>query len=231
MENKQKQFKSGTISKSDLKEYEFSLQDEQNKLNELNNQKDTLIMDLNSLMGRDLNKNLNLHDLKEIPYTKYTVDNLDSIIEKFIETDYSIKSLKEQIEIYEVDKNIMEKYNGQEDENEKEYDFDDEIESLDIKILQLNYDIEDKKIELKYALLTDYNNLLKLEKQISINKLNYDTKTNSLQIADKKLKTGQITQTEYSKYNQDVINSLVDYEKSKMNYYIAVETFKLLIKK
>ncbi|MCY6371335.1 TolC family protein [Clostridium ganghwense] len=222
LEKKQKEFEAGITSKNSLMDYELILEQSKIKLEALNNEKQKMIMELNINMGREVNQELILEE-KEIPYKEYKVDNLDETIKRMRETYYAVTRVEDEIKATVQDKNITQQYNDSDQ-------YDNYIEGLEDKIVNLNYETEDEQKDIEYKIRSDYNNILKLSNEIKIKKLDYDNKVKLLELADTKLEKGLITELEYRPFEEDASNALQDYEKAKLNYYIAIEDFKFFIR-
>jgi outer membrane protein TolC len=222
IEQKKKEIEIGTAAKISLMDYELSLDQAQVELKKLNDEKEKIIMDLNINMARDVEQNLIIQE-KEIPYEEYKIDDLDKIIKKLTETYYTITRIEEEITVTVQDKNIMILHNTSEQ-------YDDAIENAKDKLVELDYAAKDKKSEVEYKVRSDYNNLLKLHNEVLIKQLDYENKMKLLKTADTRQELGYITELEYRNFEKDASTALEQYEKAKLDYYIAIENFKFFVK-
>nr|WP_272507467.1 TolC family protein [Clostridium aestuarii] len=219
-----RQIELGTMSKNILINYELDLDKAQNELKKIQHEQESLMMDLNMKSGNDVNNKLVLKE-EEIPEVKLNV-NLPNIIKDLQKNSYEVKSLEKQIRIKVQEKNIVD-LNADDDVPIEGIKYkDDVVEDLKDEIIQLEYDIEDKKTDLEFKARNDYNNILKIKDDMESKKLDYDKNLKLLDAAKTKYQIGLTTDKEYKAAEEECKKALCAYKQSEIDYYIAAEKFK-----
>lgn len=221
-ENKRKQLTLGNISELDLLSGKITVDEAEVRLKQLESEEKLSIMDLNNLLGYDINSNTKLKKEK-IPELTYTINNLEEIKNNFISTAYSIKKLETEKRMADIERGILETYSRIEPNTE--------LEAVEDRITNLGFNIRDEKMAIEYKIRSDYNNILNLSDNKVIKKLAYDKASKLLEIAKMKLKAGTINELALSSSLISCDNALNDYNQVLLDYYTAVEEYKDYIAK
>lgn len=213
----------GVEAQISLMNYQILLEEARLEFKILKDTREKFIMGLNITIGREPEEKLIL-DKEDIPYEEYKIENLDKVLQELIKNHYTIQKVQDEKVIASLEYSIYEKYN----KSDKYYN---KLKDLDEKFEELRYDNDNQKRELESKLRSDYNNLTKMNNNVLIAKIECNNKKKLLEAAEHRKELGYITEIEYIKYEQDMENALKDYEKAKIDYYIAVEDFKFFINK
>lgn len=221
LENKNKQVEQGTMETTSTMTEELNLEVGKSELLKLQREKQNLLMNLKSIMGKNLNDNIVLSS-EEIPVTELKLKNLDDTIKQKVQDSYEVVSLEKNKELLQKEKEVT-------NDNNTEELYDDQIKTLDNNITQANYDIKSKQISIEYKLRSDYNNLLNLKDAIEIKKLDYEKNKKLWELSSKKEEVGINTAIETRQAKEAMDNSGILLKQAQFKYYIAVRKFNNLI--
>lgn len=234
LDNKKQKINYGLETVVSLIDDETNLKDANTNLEKLKNDEKVLRMKLNMKTGNTVDKILNLKQV-EIPYSTFEVKDLDDVVENMVTKYHTITSLIEKEEIDEKEKEIAHRYTGfntTEIENalNPNGDFKNREETLDDEITEIHYKMDDEKKNIESKVRIDYNNILKIKNNIEMKKLDYEKANILFETEKSKLQHGSSTEIQYNLAEENILSALCDYNKAKLDYYIAVENFKNYIK-
>lgn len=216
LEIKEANIQGGAATESSIIDEEIAIKQQEANITKLKSEEKVLSMELNINMGYALDNKLVLEE-ESIPYKTYTLEKFEETMEKIVKSYPSLVNLIEERRIL-----------GKEQEATSD---DKSKEELGDKIVELHYDIQQKKADLEVKGRGDYNNLLNLKNDVEIKNLEYEKNLANLKIEKVKYEIGQITELEYKASEYNVNYSLIKLKEAKLQYYIAVEGFKNFIKK
>lgn len=234
LDNKKQKINYGLETVVSLIDDETNLKDANTNLEKLKNDEKVLRMKLNMKTGNTVDKILNLKQV-EIPYSTFEVKDLNDVVENMVTKYHTITSLIEKEEIDEKEKEIANRYTGfntTEIENalNPNGDFKNREETLDDEITEIHYKMDDEKKNIESKVRIDYNNILKIKNNIEMKKLDYEKANILFETEKSKLQNGSSTEIQYNLAEENILSALCDYNKAKLDYYIAVENFKNYIK-
>ncbi len=217
LEIKKKQVKSGTDIQSTVTTLQISINQEQQKVNNLIRERDVQIIKLNGLLGLDLSHRTKIKKI-DIPF--YGVDsiNVEKIAEGLSLNYHDIIKADKDLEEARLEYNIVKKYSYKPDANGM-----DEVED---QMLDAEYNLEEIKKDIDVKVRSDYNTLLNLCDDIEINKLECEKTKKLSEISSVKYKLGQITLVEYEKVKANEDEAQIALEKAKLDYLIAYDAFR-----
>lgn len=216
-DTKKKQYKLGNITESALLSYEITVNNAEITLQSLQNELESMIISFNGLLGEPLDTNVVLEQT-ELPAVELKVDSIDNLADTVAATSHDVQKLISDQLLKKTENDILHQYSI--------FKLPDECETLEDDILNLDYDIKNAKSDVELKVRTDYNNLLNLGDDVTINKYNYDYKNKLYEIAKKKYDFGLITYIDYINAEGEKDTAMVDYNTVKLTYYIAFEQFK-----
>lgn len=219
-ETRKNQMDLGNITESTLLQYEMAVNNAEITLQSLQNELDNMFITFNDTTGVSLDTKVSLQNI-DLPAVNMKIDSVDKLAESVVASSHDVQKMVSDQQLKKTENEILHQYSM--------FKLPDECESLENDILNLDYDILNKKADIELKVHTDYNNLLNLGDDISIKKLDYDYKTKLYDIAKKKYDLGMITYLDCIKAEGEKDNALIDYKLAQLTYYIAYEQFKLYI--
>lgn len=212
---KQKQVAAGIIAETSILPLELTLDEAEFKLSIYQNDLEILFMDMNKLIGYDIDQKLNLRPL-DIPQTDLSDIDIDELAELAVDQAHSVKKLEAEKAIKEKEYWIVATF------SEKVSNAD----SIEEQILDYDYYIRDEKVSVEYKIRSEYNNILNLTDEITIRKLDLEKSERLLSIAKTKVNIGLLTEIDLHNAQIDRDTALFNYNKSILDHYIAVLNFK-----
>ncbi|WMJ80770.1 TolC family protein [Clostridium sp. MB40-C1] len=235
LEYKKAKIDAGTESAVSLIDDEANLKDAEVKLQQLKNDEEKIRMELNMKIGTPVDKKLNLKKA-EIPYKIYEVKNLESVVETMLKKYYTITSLITKEDIDSREKAIVHTY-VKDDKNELENainpkgDYKERENQLEDDIVETKYKLDDEKKNIEAKIRMDYNNIINLNNDIKVKKLDCEKAETMLKTEKTKFEAGTGTELEVKAAEEKVLSASCEYNKAKLDYYVAVEQFKNFTKK
>lgn len=208
--------KNGLAAESTLLSMEISVDNAQTALSKLENERSAMIMELNAMIGYELDKNTQISK-QEIPFEVFEIDDISELIMENCSNGYSIRQLETKRMLTEKERDIY-----------RNYSFNvrpDEIDDLEVTLHKLEYDIRDAKISMERSIRVDYNNILNSLDTVRINKLSYEKAVMQKEISDKRFTLGMINKIDMDKVSLACDQALMTYNNSVIDYYLAVESF------
>ncbi|MCY6370978.1 TolC family protein [Clostridium ganghwense] len=231
LEYKKEKIKIGTEAATSLIDDETNLKDAEMKLQQLKNSEESLRMELNMKIGNPVDKKLNLKKA-EIPYKPYEVKNLEAVIEKMLTKSHTITSMIEEQKIDIKEKDILEDYENATNASELERaanpsgDYKARIEDLEDQLIELKYKMDDEKKSIEAKIRMDYNSILNAKDDVQVKKLDYEKAQTLLKTEKAKFDAGRSTKIQCDAAEESVLMASCEYNRAKLNYYVAVEKFK-----
>lgn len=231
LEYKKEKIKLGTEAATSLIDDETNLKDAQIKLQQLKNDEEKLRMELNMKVGNPVDKKLNLKN-SEIPYEPFQVKNLEAVVENMLTKYHTINYMEEEEKIAIKEKDIVEDYENAHSASELERaanpsgDYKSKVENLEDQLIELKYKMDDEKKNIEAKVRMDYNTLLNLNDDVEVKKLDYEKAQTLLKTEKAKFDAGRSTKVQCDAAEESVLMALCEYNRAKLNYYVAVEKFK-----
>lgn len=211
---KKKQAEAGIIAESALLTLEIRLDEEEFRLSSYKNDLQILIMDMNKLLGYDIDQKLNVKSI-EIPQPDLPDIDIDELVEQAVSQAHSVKKLEAEKAIKEKEYWIVSTF------SEKPSNADSIAEQL----IDYDYDLRDEKVAVDYKIRSEYNNILNLRDEITIKKLDLDKSDRFLSITRTKVNLGMQTALDLSNAQIERDTAFYNYRKALLDYYIAVLNF------
>lgn len=221
---KKTEFKLGKVTALDIKKLEVQRSEAQKALSTAKVDLELLYMDLNQSLGYDLAKRYTVVFEESFGKTSYSISDIASLIKKNQESSDSILAQKASIEEKDLEIKTLKNYglsdvyndsSAQTDLRDKEVDLDKAQKSLAKAVAAIEFTIR-----------SDYNNLLNLQTDIDLAKLDLSSAKDDLSLAQTKFSLGKITTNDLNTAK----NAVTKYERSLSSLYIdygvMVETFK-----
>lgn len=206
----------GKLTQMSLALYEVAVSEAKIRLETLQRDENKLVMELNKLIGEDISLKLILKEAK-FDSLKDKGYKIDEVVKRKLEESQSLKKMERDLEIQKKERWIVYSYSFGGTQKE--------IDSMDDKILKMEYDIRDEKVAIELKVRSDYNNLLNLKDDITLRKLGVEKALKLEEIAKVKYTMGSINILEYMKNQTDVDDAKAAYEKAQLDYYIAALEF------
>lgn len=203
----------GKDTEDALSALEISLSQAEAALTNLQNTYDSLLMDLNDLMGDSLDQQLVLKN-EDIPNDEVDIPDMDDMISNLVSSSYQVTSILNDIHL---DKEQMEDASS---------DLKDRLED---DITSRQYDLENAKAAVEKQARTDYNNILNLKDTVTIKKLEYDRSNDQFQEARLKNSLGLSPQSSVDSASRQALGAEYDYMQAELDLYIAIENYKNFI--
>ncbi|WP_054749651.1 TolC family protein [Ruminiclostridium josui] len=184
LEVKKKQVKGGVEVQTTVTNLQISINQEQQKVNNLIRERDVQIIKLNGLLGFELSSSINLKKVN-IPINSIDNINIENAVESQSLNNHDILKAQKDLEEIRLEYDIVKKYSYKPDSNG--------IEEIEDRMLDAEYALEEIKKDVSLKVRTDFNTLLNLRDDIEINKLECEKAKKLSQAASAKYKLGQIT--------------------------------------
>lgn len=236
VEYKKAKIEIGTESSVSLIDDETNLKDATTNLTKLENDKERLKMQLNMKIGNPVTKDITLKKV-DIPYKVFEVANLENVVENMLKKYHTITYMEEEQKIDIKEKDIVHDYANAstntaiENAMNPSSDYEEKEEELEDSLTELTYKMDDEKKRIDSKIRMDYNNILNLKDDVALKELDYEKTQTMLQTEKAKLDAGTSTILACDAKEEETLNALYNYNKAKLDYYIATEEFKNFTKK
>lgn len=217
--NKRIELGTATINSRTTKELEIATADY--ALSQLKEDKESLFLDLNLMLQQDLETILVIEEVN-VPFEVYETEDILEDIAEVQETNQGIWQLEKQLDLDEIEIDILDKRNFS-----KQYS--DQIDALENNVKQGRLDISDKKLSLEYDVRSQYNGLLNDYDSVKINELELDNLKITLGNLSKRYEVGFETENTVKVAEENVATAELELLQAKLDYYVAVETYKNFI--
>lgn len=215
----QKKVQSGMLSESMLMSYEIAVKNSEITLKgyerDISNQK----FSFNQKLGNALETEISLAETR-LPLETVDIDSIENLVAAVIKESHDVKKLESNKLINKTKYDILVQYS---------YYRPDECETLEDSLLNIDYDIRDKKAAVELKVRQDYNSILNLKDDISIKQMDYDQKVKLLEISKKKYELGMTTYLDYLDAQSAVDTARVELNNIQLDLYKAVQSFKMYI--
>lgn len=172
-------------------------------------------INLNSLLGRPLKSTIVLSE-REVPVPSLYSSIEDITNNKIANSSHMLQTLNNMTEAkIEYDITNFSSTNV----------IPDGLEQAENKLLDASFDYKDLLQNIECNVLNDYNNLLNLQDDVNIKKLQVEISIKELVKAKVQYERGLIDIITYNSVTQSFENSEIAYKKAKLDYFISVEKF------
>lgn len=220
--NKKIELGSATINNRTTKELEIA--NATYALMQLQDDKESLFLDLNLIMQQDLSTVLVIEAI-DLPFDEYVEDDFEERLTYIFASNKDLYELERQDELDQIELDI---YEDNEDEDDDEYK--SEILELEATIDQNVLDIADKKLSLEYDLRSKYNAVLNAYDSVAIKTLELDNLKLSLETVTKRYEVGFETENSVKAAQENVDRGQLGLLQAKLDYYVAVEGYESFLK-
>lgn len=203
-----------TTAELDIKKVEYDLQ-------VLINDRDRLFLDMNVLMGNDLDTEL-VFEYEPLSVEEYTSESVDADVANVLETNGDLVKLGEQGDLASIELKIYRDSNSG-------GKYDSTITSKKVTVTNLNNDYKDKKQSLEYDVRSKYNELLNSYDSFVIKELEIENLQLTLDVVTKRHSVGLETQSAVDAAQENLDFAQLAYDKAELDYYVAVESYKNFI--
>ncbi len=210
------QFRSGKINESVLTETEIAFEEAEQQKDSIDRELSNITMKLNSLLGRSLDAQLKVVS-QNIPFYDLKID-LNKLTSDRIAASSKILQAKNNEAEAKIEYDIANFSSTQ--------TVPEGLEDAQDKLLQAGYEYKQLVIDEEHNVLNEYNNLLNLRDDISIEELKMKYSQKQMNIAEVQYKKGLIDIIAYNSSIENYEDSLIAYKKAQLDYFIAAETFK-----
>ena len=208
--------KLGQLKGIDLKQLQIQILTLRSQINEINRQKETILIDFKKNLGIDINSKIKLVKLN-LPYIYINDTNLENIIESKANDNFEVYKSKQQLENKEIEKQLTIDYSSNRNSSS--------IYNIELSLLELETQINQQIVNTKVDLWNEYYNIQVLKENIAIEELNLDIEKINYDSIKAKSKLGIIDTATES-------NARIAYNRQKNNlqramyeYILAVEQF------
>ncbi len=214
-----KKVKTGLVAESVNMSYEIAVNSEKTALKVYERNSNGYVASFNQKVGQPLDTEVSLVNI-EFQQEYISVESIDKLVEDVLAESHDIKKLETNKLINKAKYDILCQYS---------YDRPDECETLEDSLLNSDYSIRDQKASVELNTRQDYNNILNLKDEIDIKQMNYNQKKKQLEISKKKYDLGMNTYLDYLSAQNDTDTAGVELNKAQLDYYKAVQAFKMYI--
>lgn len=198
----------------DIANEEFSIQ-------KLVNERERLFLDLNVVLGYDLDTPLVIEGT-DLSTKAYFVDNIEDHIEYVLVTDESLEKLLISYDLMQIELEIFEDFN---DENR----YDDYISKLKMDIELTEYDIKNLKSSLEYDVRKKYNDVLNAYDLLTIKEIMLENSRLDFEVVSTKYEADLVNHVLLLKEKEKHLLSEINYKEAVYDYILVVEGYKNLI--
>jgi outer membrane protein TolC len=191
------------------------------EITRLNNEKTKLILELNKTLNLTLSDDLTL-EKAEIPYEKYVTEDIEKDVAAVLENNWDLEKLRITSSLKSTELNINQKYNSN-------GSLDDTILSQKESVTLAGYDVKDKELNLEYTVRSDYNNLLSMYDSFIVKELELENLNLTLDVVSKRYEVGLETLSALNLAKENVAYAELGLKQAKLDYYVAVESYKNLV--
>lgn len=211
----------GTATVSAKTTAELDIQRAEYDMQVLVNDRERIFLDLNRLMGYDFDTQL-VFDDTPLVVEKYVSDNLQEDIDYVLEHNGDLIKLSYEKDLASIDRRIYVDANGDEDN-------DATLTSKSESITNLAADLKSEIQSTEYEVRSKYNALLNSYDAFVIKELEQKNLQMTLDIKTKRFNVGMETQSSVDLAQENLDFAKLSYEKAKLDYYVAVESYKNFI--
>lgn len=201
---------------------ELDIKKANNELVQLYREEEKAKMSLNSLLSRPITEDIKIKDI-DVPEINYNNVDLKAAIEDRQKNNNKIKDIKFQIEQAKLEAEIVKDNTNRKDPPE--------LDTLEDTKLNQEYAYKDELINIEKYIYQENNTILNLKDEIEIKRLNKEICDKDLEIAQKKLELGLLSQSDMNTVIDAAEQANIDYLKAKLNFYLEVERFNAYMEK
>ena len=180
---------------------------------------DILYINFNEKLGLAPDTMVNLSSAI-LPNEELSINSIDKLAKKVVAASHDVAKLETDKELIKIEHDILYEYSDY---------IPDDCDTLEDSLLNSDYSIRDQKVAVELKVRSDYNNLLNLKDDTTIRMMEYDQKVKLLEIAQKRYDIGMSTYLDVLKAQGERDTALVGYDKARLDYYSALQSFKLYI--
>lgn len=210
----------GTLSDQKAKELEIAKQ--AFEVTRAIGEKDRLYLELNKILGNDLDMILVLEKV-EIPDETYYSKGLDQDIANAFLHNMELKKLETELDLLSIELQIYR-------DNNYGDKYDDTILSKKEAISDKNFDIKDKQLNVEYEIRSTYNNLLNAKDGVFSKELELENLLLSLELKQKRVELGLETEASLATINEQVAFAKLSLSQAKLDYFEIISDYQELVK-
>lgn len=214
-----KKVRAGLATETLLMSYDIVVNESQALLNTYQRDLDILYINFNEKLGLVPDTIVNLSSAT-LPDEELSINSIDKLANKVVAASHDVAKLETDKELIKIEHDILYEYSDY---------IPDDCDTLEDSLLNSDYSIRDQKVAVELKVRSDYNNLLNLKDDTTIRKMEYDQKVKLLEIAQKRYDIGMSTYLDVLKAQGERDTALVGYDKARLDYYSALQSFKLYI--
>lgn len=209
----------GLATETLLMSYNIVVNESQALLNTYQRDLDILYINFNEKLGLAPDTMVNLSSAI-LPNEELSINSIDKLAKKVVAASHDVAKLETDKELIKIEHDILYEYSDY---------IPDDCDTLEDSLLNSDYSIRDQKVAVELKVRSDYNNLLNLKDDTTIRMMEYDQKVKLLEIAQKRYDIGMSTYLDVLKAQGERDTALVGYDKARLDYYSALQSFKLYI--
>lgn len=219
---KKNDVKIGKSTNNAVTEVELKIRQADNKMVQLNREKEKMTMTLNALLGRPISDQIKIKEM-DIPQIEYVISDIEAIIADRQKNSASIKSINFDIQCAKLEVEIIKGITKREDPIE--------LDTLEITQLTQEYALLDEMSNIEKYIRQENNSILNLKDEIQIKKLNNEICHKNLEVEQQKLKLGLVSQADINSAINASEQAGIDYLQAQLNYYLEVVRFNAYMEK
>ncbi len=216
-EAKKMEYDLGQITELALNEFEKSYKDAYLEYLTAKKDFDNYKAEFNIFLGKEPTAVMNIAEAA-VPTIEFEEIDVDSVITKVVENSYQIDQLEKSISIEEKTRDLKSRFKG----------FGDvavELDQIEDNIFNYTNKIATTTLQLKYDVISKYNDVLIANEDIQIADLQYEISKKQYDVAKLKFDNGLVSQFDYLESKIDFENAYYDSNAAKLDYYLAVSEF------
>lgn len=214
-----KKVKAGLATETILLSYEIAVSDAETMLKTYQRDLDNLYISLNEKLGQSFDTKITLA-AAVLPDEELRIDSIDKLAAEVVAASHDVAKFETDKLLTKTKYDILYQYS---------YYRPAECDTLEDSLLNSDYSIRDQKVAVELKVRSDYNTLLNLKDEIAIKKMDYEQKIKLLDIAQKRYELGMSTYLDLLKTQGERDTALINYDKARLDYYSALQSFKLYI--
>lgn len=217
LESKKLEFDLGQITELELMEFQQSYNETYLRLLEAKKNYENLRADYNIFIGKDIAEPVAIAAV-DIPTAELEVEDVNTLADTVAQKSYQVNTIEQAKAIAEKEKELKSRYKG----------FGDvatELDQLSDNIFNYENQLVSKGRELKYDVISKYNDVLIAETNFKIAELAFEIAQKEYDVAVLKYDNGLISHLDYMDERIAFENAYYDNAEAKLSHYLTVAEF------
>jgi outer membrane protein TolC len=220
--NQKKLVETGRGVASSLDSLEIERLKLEQRLAQLESQREMLLVNLASETGQGRSRFVSL-ELRNVPETSYSVDNLEKLVSQVKEKHPSIKLAQKKVDI------TAKEYEITQQAYMHTLQMSDVMKTAEDNSFSTRLKLRDAQIQAEVKVRTDYLSILNLADDVQIAKLQKERSAKALDMTAKRHKLGVVTDAELEQAQLQAASAETALLQAKLDLHMAVERYKYYV--